>query len=106
MPVQPNANPPLGRASQASLQVSQAVDFICKRQKVSKLSIISHSWGTLVAGLFATQEPARLDRLVLYGPVALRHQEAPAKVQLPAYTYVTEEEQWKRFSGWAPASEP
>jgi pimeloyl-ACP methyl ester carboxylesterase len=101
-----NANPPLGRAKQASVQVRQAVDFICKRQKVSKLSIIAHSWGTLVAGLFATQEPARLDRLVLYGPVTLRHQELPSDVQLPAYTYVTEEQQWKRFSGWAPASEP
>jgi len=100
------ANPPLGRAAQASLQVSRAVDFICKRQKVSKLSIISHSWGTLVAGLFATQEPARLDRLVLYGAVTLRHQEPPSNAQLPAYTYVTEEEQWKRFSGWAPSNEP
>jgi pimeloyl-ACP methyl ester carboxylesterase len=101
-----NANPPLGRAAQVSLQVSSAVDFICKRQKVSKLSIISHSWGTLVAGLFATQEPDRIDRLVLYGPVTLRHQDAASTTSLPAYTYVTEEEQWKRFSGWAPPNEP
>ena len=101
-----NANPPLGRATQVSLQVSSAVDFICKRQKVSKLSIISHSWGTLVAGLFATQEPDRIDRLVLYGPVTLRHQDAVSTTSLPAYTYVTEEEQWKRFSGWAPSNEP
>jgi pimeloyl-ACP methyl ester carboxylesterase len=101
-----NANPPPGRAVQASLQVSRAVDFICKKQKVPKVSIISHSWGTLVAGVFATQEPSRLDRLVLYGPVALRHQLAPSNEQIPAYTYVTEEQQWKRFSGWAPASEP
>src|SRR5436190_23057272 len=42
-----NANPPPGRAVQASLQVSRAVDFICKKQKVPKVSIISHSWGTL-----------------------------------------------------------
>jgi pimeloyl-ACP methyl ester carboxylesterase len=101
-----NANPPPGRAVQASLQVSRAVDFICKKQKVAKVSIISHSWGTLVAGVFATQEPSRLDRLVLYGPVTLRHQLKPSNEQIPAYTFVTEEEQWKRFSGWAPASEP
>jgi pimeloyl-ACP methyl ester carboxylesterase len=101
-----NANPPPGRAVQASLQVSRAVDFICKKQKVAKVSIISHSWGTLVAGVFATQEPSRLDRLVLYGPVALRHQLAPSNEPIPAYTFVTEEQQWKRFSGWAPANEP
>ena len=101
-----NANPPPGRAAQASLQVSRAVDFICRRQKVAKVSIISHSWGTLVAGVFATHEPARLDRLVLYGPVALRNQLAPSTEQIPAYSFVTEEQQWNRFSGWAPASEP
>jgi pimeloyl-ACP methyl ester carboxylesterase len=100
------ANPPLGRAAQVSSQVSTVVEFICKRQSVLKVSIISHSWGTLVAGAFATQEPMRLDRLVLYGPVTLRHQPNTSKTALPAYSYVTEEEQWKRFSGWAPANEP
>ena len=99
------ANPPLGRAAQVSSQVSAVVEFICKHQKVPKVSIISHSWGTLVAGVFATQEPARLDRLVLYGPVALRQQANTSTDPLPAYSYVTEEEQWKRFSGWAPQNE-
>jgi len=101
-----NANSPPGCAAQASLQVSRAVEFICKKQRVSKVSIISHSWGTLVAGVFATHEPSRLDRLVLYGPVTLRRQFAPSNEQFPAYTFVTEEQQWKRFSGWAPATEP
>ena len=100
-----NAHPPPGRAAEASLQVSRAVDVICQRQKVSKVSIISHSWGTLVAGIFATQKPARLDRLVLYGPVTLRRQLPPPTEPIPAYTFVTEEQQWKRFSGWAPANE-
>jgi pimeloyl-ACP methyl ester carboxylesterase len=99
-----DANPPLGRAQQVSRQVASAVEFICGRQKVTRLSIIAHSWGTLVAGVYATQEPARLDRLVLYGPVTLRH-ESPSDGKLPAYSYVTVEDQWKRFSGWAPAGE-
>jgi pimeloyl-ACP methyl ester carboxylesterase len=100
-----DANPPLGRASQASRQVASAVEFICGRQKISKLSIIAHSWGTVVAGVFATEEPERLDRLVLYGPVTLRHEAPPPDGKLPAYIYVTVEEQWKRFSGWAPPGE-
>src|ERR1044071_4093758 len=98
-------NPLLGRAAQVSSQVSAVVEFICKHQNVPKVSIVSHSWGTLVAGVFATQEPARLDRLVLYGPVTLRHQKNTSSAALPAYSYVTEEEQWKRFSGWAPPNE-
>lgn len=101
-----SANPPIGRAAQVSSQVSTVVDFITRRQKVYKVSIISHSWGTLVAGIFATQQPDRVDRLVLYGPVTLRHQIVASSTPIPAYTFVTEEEQWKRFSGWAPATEP
>src|SRR5436189_50228 len=42
---------------------------------------------------FATQEPSRLDRLVLYGPVTLRRQLSPKNEQIPAYTFVTEEQQ-------------
>jgi pimeloyl-ACP methyl ester carboxylesterase len=100
-----DANPPLGRAPQVSRQVASAVEFICGRQKVARLSIIAHSWGTLVAGVYATQEPERLDRLVLYGPVTLRHEAPSSEGKLPAYGYVTVEDQWKRFSGWAPAGE-
>ena len=100
-----DANPPLGRAPQVSRQVASAVEFICGRQKVARLSIIAHSWGTLVAGVFATEEPARLDRLVLYGPVTLRHESPSPEGKLPAYSYVTVEDQWKRFSGWTPAGE-
>jgi pimeloyl-ACP methyl ester carboxylesterase len=100
------ANPPLGRAVEVSSQVGVVVEFICKRQNISKVSIISHSWGTLVAGVFATQEPARVGRLVLYGPVTLRRQTTTTlNSPLPAYSYVTEEEQWKRFSGWTPQNE-
>src|ERR1043166_3822420 len=106
MSAPPTVNPPLGRAVQVSSQVSAVVEFICKRENISKLSIVSHSWGTLVAGVFATQEPARLDRLVLYGPGTLKHQANTSNADLPAFSYVTEEEQWKRFSGWAPSTEP
>ncbi|HEX8650731.1 MAG TPA: alpha/beta fold hydrolase [Pyrinomonadaceae bacterium] len=100
-----DANPPLGRAAQVSRQVASAVEFICERQKVTKLSIIAHSWGTLVAGIYATEEPARLDRLVLYGPVTLRHEAQLSGGKPPAYSYVTVEDQWKRFSGWTPPGE-
>lgn len=100
-----DANLPLGRAPQVSRQVASAVEFVYKRQKVARLSIIAHSWGTLVAGIFATQEPGRLDRLVLYGPVTLRHQAPSLGSKLAAYSYITVEDQWNRFSGWTPTGE-
>src|SRR6516164_6661424 len=41
--------PPLGRAEDASNQLEQAVRFICDRHGVGQVSIIAHSWGTIVA---------------------------------------------------------
>jgi pimeloyl-ACP methyl ester carboxylesterase len=41
---------PIGRAADASRQLEQAVRFICERHGVGRLSIIAHSWGTIVTG--------------------------------------------------------
>jgi pimeloyl-ACP methyl ester carboxylesterase len=64
-----NAHGPLGRADAGSRQIAEAVRFVCARQGVSGLSLVAHSWGTLPASLYATETPASINRLVLFGPV-------------------------------------
>src|SRR5215831_1204293 len=44
------ANPPLGRAVACSLQLESAVRFICRQQGVARVSLVAHSWGSIVAG--------------------------------------------------------
>src|SRR6185437_2036754 len=94
----PSDNPPLCVAEDAAGQIECAVRFITAHQGLEKLSLISHSWGSMPAGLFAGSHPALIDRLVLFGPIARRAQrryESPPK--FPAWRVVTLENQWERF---------
>jgi pimeloyl-ACP methyl ester carboxylesterase len=101
------AGAPLLRTEEASRQIEAAMRFIRDKQHLQKLSIIAHSWGTLPSGLLATQHPELLDRLVLFGPVTLRHEhpdEDSANKAAPAWN-VTVEAQRKRFYGYVPRGE-
>jgi pimeloyl-ACP methyl ester carboxylesterase len=71
------------------------------------MSLISHSWGSMPACLFAGAHSALVDRLVLFAPIARRaprRYETPAS--FPAWRIVTEEDQWNRFVEDVPAHEP
>jgi pimeloyl-ACP methyl ester carboxylesterase len=97
---------PLCVAEDAAEQVEAAVRFILGHQNIDKLSLISHSWGSMPAGLFAGRHPALVDRLVLFAPIARREPrryEQPAA--FPAWRTVTVEDQWNRFVEDVPAHE-
>lgn len=103
----PSDNPPLCAAEDAAEQIECAVRFITAYQGLEKLSLISHSWGSMPAGLFAGSHPALIDRLVLFGPIARRaprRYESPPK--FPAWRVVTLENQWDRFIEDVPPHEP
>lgn len=65
-------NPPLCVAEDAAKQLEAAIRFILDRQGIGKISLISHSWGSMPAGLVAGAHPALVDRLVLFAPIAQR----------------------------------
>jgi pimeloyl-ACP methyl ester carboxylesterase len=95
---------PLGRAADASRQLEAAVRFIRAHSGITRLSLIAHSWGTIVAGHFAGRCPELVDRLAFFGPIARR---APAgdRVRLPGWRLVSLQDQWDRFTGDVPPGE-
>jgi pimeloyl-ACP methyl ester carboxylesterase len=100
-------NAPLCVAQDAAKQVEAAARFILGHQGIEKLSLISHSWGSMPAGLFAGAHSALVDRLVLFAPIGRREPrryEPPAA--FPAWRVVTVEDQWNRFVEDVPAHEP
>ncbi len=100
-------NPPLCVAQDAAKQVEAAARFILSQQNIEKLSLISHSWGSMPAGLFAAAHAALVDRLVLFAPIGRRdprRYETPPT--FPAWRIVTPEDQWNRFIEDVPAHEP
>jgi len=100
-------NPPLCVAEDAAKQLEAAIRFILGRQNLEKLSLISHSWGSMPVGLFAGAHSPLVDRLVMFGPIGQRGQrryEMPPS--FPAWRIVTPEDQWNRFVEDVPAHEP
>jgi pimeloyl-ACP methyl ester carboxylesterase len=94
-------------AEDAAKQVEAAARFILGHQGIEKLSLISHSWGSMPTGLFAGAHSALVDRLVLFAPIGRReprrYEPPPA---FPAWRVVTIEDQWDRFVEDVPAHEP
>lgn len=71
MDQEPSANPPFAVTRDAVRDVSAAVEFILKRRGVSRLNIIGWSWGTTTTGTYAAENPEKVVKVVLFGPVWL-----------------------------------
>lgn len=63
---------PIGRANEVCAQLARVVDHIVAVTGHARIAIVAHSWGTMVAGLYASRRPDRVARLVLFGPIAQR----------------------------------
>jgi pimeloyl-ACP methyl ester carboxylesterase len=96
---------PLGRTEDASRQLEQAVRFICAHHRIPRLSLIAHSWGSMVAGHFAGRRPELVERLVWFGPIARRTGSADP-VRLPGWRLISLQNQWDRFVADVPPGEP
>jgi pimeloyl-ACP methyl ester carboxylesterase len=98
-------NPPLGRAVAASRQLECAVRFIAAHHDVPRISLIAHSWGSIVAGRFAGRCPELVERMVFFGPLAQRPPRADAP-RLPAWQPISLQYQWDRFVADVPRDHP
>jgi pimeloyl-ACP methyl ester carboxylesterase len=102
----PDADPhtPLGGTADASRQLEQAVRFILAHHGAARLSLVAHSWGTMVSGHFAGRCPELIDRMVFFGPIARRSPLTDAP-KLPAWRLISLQDQWDRFTADVPAGE-
>jgi pimeloyl-ACP methyl ester carboxylesterase len=103
----PGTDSVAGTASECAKQLERAARYIAQREHVEKLFIIGDSFGTEVAGLFATRAPQLVERLVLFAPVTPI---APGKAAtdttpIPARGFVTPEDIWSVYDTWRPAGE-
>jgi pimeloyl-ACP methyl ester carboxylesterase len=97
---------PLCGAQDAADQVAAAARFILDHQRVSRLSFVSHSWGSMPVGRYAGKYPATVNCWVLFAPIARR---PPRRYEMaptgPAWRVIGVEDQWKRFVEDVPAGE-
>jgi pimeloyl-ACP methyl ester carboxylesterase len=65
-------NPPIVRGDTAVKDIGTAVDFIRARRNIARVNLMGWSWGTVTMAAYATQNPAKVERLVLYAPGWIR----------------------------------
>ncbi len=63
---------PVARGADAMKDLAAAVAHIRRTRGVEKLSLLGHGWGAGLAGRFAAENPAQIERLVLFAPDWLR----------------------------------
>lgn len=89
---------PLCVAADAAEQLTAAVRFILQHEGAARVSVISHSWGSLPTGIVASTHPTLIERWTLFAPIGRRgprRYEEPPK--LPAWRLVSLQDQWARF---------
>jgi len=87
-----DANPPIVRGDTALQDIGAVVDFILRRRNIPRLNLMGWSWGTTLMATYTSTHNDKVERLVLYAPVWIRH--TPSLVQpgpgpLGAYRTVT-----------------
>ncbi|WP_336488374.1 alpha/beta hydrolase [Methylobacterium nigriterrae] len=101
------ANGPLLLAAEAAGQLEAAVRHVRASTDGKRVSLLTHSWGSMPACRLAGTHPDLIDRLVLFGPIASR--DPPHYVPRPdgpAWRVITAQAQWDRFVEDVPADEP
>lgn len=95
---------PLGRTADASRQLEAAIRFVLAQHGAERLSLVAHSWGTMVAGHFAGRCPELIERMVFFGPIARRAPLTDAP-KLGAWRLISLQDQWDRFTADVPEGE-
>lgn len=91
-------NAPSGRAPEAAKQLARVVEHVLNVAGRARVSLIAHSWGTIVAALYASLHPERVERVVLFGPIAQRNTAGlPAPESIGAWRLVSVADQLARF---------
>jgi pimeloyl-ACP methyl ester carboxylesterase len=98
-------NPPIVRGDTAVKDIGTVVDFILARRNIPRLNLMGWSWGTVTMATYTTQNPGKVERLVLYAPGWIRQTASLVQAgpgPLGAYRKVTREQALQRWMTGVP----
>ncbi len=102
-----DAGQPVETTADAVRDLATVVDWVLARRRLGKVNVIGWSWGTTIAGGFAAEQPAKVNRLVLYAPVWVAQTGPPtiaAEPKIGAYRTITREAALERWLKGVPES--
>ena len=99
-----DANKPIATSEEAGRDLGAAVDYILHARGITKLDLMGWSWGTSIAGNYASQHNDKINRLVLYAPAwTFQPSKEPPTSAIPAYRQVSKDEAKARWYKGVPA---
>jgi alpha-beta hydrolase superfamily lysophospholipase len=63
------ADQPFSTAAESVADVADAVRFLCQERRHDEVVLVGYSWGTILAGRFASDYPGAVSRMVLFAPI-------------------------------------
>jgi pimeloyl-ACP methyl ester carboxylesterase len=97
-------NKPIATSDEAERDLGTAVDYILKKRGVTKLDLMGWSWGTSIAGHYASEHNDKINRLVLYAPAwTVDSPHEPPTKPLVAYRLVGKDAAKERWYKGVPA---
>ena len=84
-------NPPVVNTDDGVRDFGAVVDHIRQRRGIPRLNLMGWSWGTVIAGAYASSHPDAVERLVMYAPLWMRKTPGGLRVdgEMGAYRTVT-----------------
>jgi pimeloyl-ACP methyl ester carboxylesterase len=99
----PEANKPIANSEEAGRDLGTAVDYILALRGIPKLDLMGWSWGTSIAGNYASQHNDKINRLVLYAPAwTFQPPTEPPASAVPAYRLVKKDGAKARWTRGVP----
>ena len=99
----PKESPPVVNTDVAVLDFGAVVDHLLAKRKVPRITTIGWSWGTVIAGTYASRNAAKVDRVVLFAPLWQRQGAMPLRFDGTAYRSVTLDAARARWLSGVPA---
>jgi len=98
----PEANPAVVRGETAVADIAAAATFIREKRGLPRIAVMGWSWGTALMARYAADNPALVERLVLYAPLWTLNA-APPISGSGAYRSVTQVQARERWMRGVPA---
>ena len=99
----PKESPPIVNTQQAIDDFGAVVDHILKVRGIPRITVMGWSWGTVIAGAYASRNAPKVERVVLYAPLWLRQTQGPLRFDGGAYREVTADAARARWLSGVPA---
>ena len=98
----PRDSAPVVNTEVALVDFGAVVDHILRLRRIPRMTVMGWSWGTVIAGAYASRNADKIERVVLYAPLWVRQTPGGLRFDGSAYRMVTMDAARQRWLSGVP----